>query len=87
VIALGRGGVLETVPLADPVGGVSYDAPEDEQLARAIEEFERMESQISPRELQAWVSRFSEECFAREMRAVIEPAREGESAIPYRRES
>ncbi len=84
VIALGRGGVLETVPIVDPVGGVFYDAPEDEQLARAIEKFERMESRISPRELQAWAGRFSEERFAGEMRSVIAPAPEGESAIPYR---
>jgi len=87
VIALGRGGALETVPLADPEGGVFYNAPEDEQLAAAIEKFERMESRISPRELQTWASRFSEERFARAMRAVIEPAPVGESAIPYRRGS
>jgi glycosyltransferase involved in cell wall biosynthesis len=87
VIALGRGGALETVPTDNPVGGVFYDAPEEEQLARAVEEFERMESRISPRELQAWAGRFSEERFAGQMRAVIEPAPEGESAIPYRRGS
>ncbi len=87
VIALGSGGALETVPLADPEGGVFYNAPEDEQLAAAIEKFERMESRISPRELQTWASRFSEERFARAMRAVIEPAPVGESAIPYRRGS
>jgi glycosyltransferase involved in cell wall biosynthesis len=94
VIALGRGGALETVPLADPVGGLFYDAPEEEPLAAAIEKFERMESRISPRELQAWAGRFSEERFAHEMGSVIEsapkgvePAPEGESAIPYRRES
>src|SRR5208337_1068522 len=57
VIALGRGGVLETVPLEDPVGGVFYEAPEEEKLAGAIEKFERIESRISPRELQAWAGR------------------------------
>ena len=94
VIALGRGGALETVPTAHPVGGVFYDAPEEEQLAAAIERLERMESRISPRELQAWAGRFSEERFAHEMRSVIEsapkgvePAPEDESAILYRRES
>jgi glycosyltransferase involved in cell wall biosynthesis len=87
IIALGRGGALETVPIADPVGGVFYDAPEEEQLAAAIERLERMESRISPRELQAWAGRFSEERFAHKMRSVIEPAPEGESAIPCRRES
>jgi hypothetical protein len=85
VIALGRGGVLESVPAADPVGGVFYDPEEDERLARAIEEFERLEPRILPRELQAWARQFSEERFAREMRAIIEPAPAGESAIPSRR--
>ncbi len=87
VIALGRGGVLESTPIEDPVGGVFYDAPEEEKLAAAIEKFERMESQISPGALQAWAACFSEERFAREMRAVIEPGPVGESAIPYRRGS
>jgi glycosyltransferase involved in cell wall biosynthesis len=84
VVALGRGGVLESVPAADPLGGVFYDAPEEEQLAAAIERFERLEARISPRELQACAARFSEERFAREMRAIIEPAPAGESAIPSR---
>lgn len=86
VIALGRGGVLETVPMEDPVGGVFYDAPDQEQLARAIDQFERMEARISPRRLQAWAGQFSEQRFAGEMRAVIEPAQEGESATLCHRE-
>jgi len=69
VIALGRGGVLETVP---PFGGVFYDEPGDEQLARAIERFEELESQIRPAELQASARRFSEDEFARRMSAVLE---------------
>src|ERR1700691_2453260 len=36
VVALGRGGVLESVPTADPLGGVFYNEPDDEQLAQAI---------------------------------------------------
>jgi len=76
VIALGRGGALESVP-ADPVGGVFYDAPEEERLAGAIERFERIEAQFQPGQLQAYAARFSEERFAREMRGVIEPEREG----------
>ncbi len=75
VIALGRGGVVESVPASNPAGGVFYEAPEEEQLAGAIEGFERMEAEFQPHELQAYASRFSEERFLREMRAVIEPAR------------
>lgn len=77
VIALGRGGVVESVPVSDPAGGVFYDAPEEEQLRAAIARFERMEARFQPRELQAYAARFSEERFAHEMRAVIEPGREG----------
>ncbi len=77
VIALGRGGAVESVPAGDPAGGVFYDVPEEEQLARAIEKFERMEAEFEPRELQAYASRFAEARFLREMRAVIEPGPEG----------
>ncbi len=73
VIALGRGGVLESVPVADPVGGVFYDAPDEEQLARAIEKFERIEAEISPRALQAFAVRFSEAAFAKNMQEVLTP--------------
>ncbi len=76
--------MLESVP-ADPVGGVLYEPGDDERLALAVEEFERLESRILPRELRAWAGQFSEERFAREMRAIIEPAPAGESAIPSRR--
>jgi len=74
VVALRRGGVLDSVPEA---GGVFFEAPEEEQLAAAIVEFERTEGQFQPRELQAYASRFSEARFAGEMRAIIEPGREG----------
>jgi glycosyltransferase involved in cell wall biosynthesis len=74
VIALGRGGVTDSVPEA---GGVFFDSPDEEQLASAIVRFERTEAQFQPLELQAHASRFSEERFAREMRAVIEPGPEG----------
>jgi glycosyltransferase involved in cell wall biosynthesis len=87
VIALGRGGVLESVPLSDPVGGVFYDAPGEEQLAAAIEKFERMEADIAPRELQALTARFSEDRFARAMREIIEQVPADESANPSRRGS
>ena len=74
VIALGRGGVLESVPLSDPVGGVVYDSPEG--LAGAIEEFERMESGIVPERLQEWAGRFCEKNFVEQMRGVLFPAGE-----------
>ncbi len=87
VIALGRGGVVESVPTADPVGGVFYGAPEEGQLQAAVEKFERLESRIEPRELQACAARFSEERFAREMGEIIGPEPADGSALPYPLES
>jgi len=72
VIALGRGGALESVPLTDPVGGLMYDAPED--LAKAIEQFERIESHIAHASLREWASRFCEKNFIEQMNTVLFPA-------------
>jgi glycosyltransferase involved in cell wall biosynthesis len=68
VIALGRGGALETVPA---FGGVFYDEPDEDQLDQAIARFERMEAQILPSELQAWSRQFSEAGFLRKFGAVL----------------
>ena len=72
VIALGRGGALESVPLTDPVGGLMYDAPED--LAKAIEQFERIESHIAHASLREWAGRFCEKDFIEQMNTVLFPA-------------
>jgi len=68
VIALARGGALETVP---SFGGVLYG--DAEGIDAAIERFERMEPSIRPAELQAWAQRFSEGEFLRKMAAALEP--------------
>jgi glycosyltransferase involved in cell wall biosynthesis len=72
VIALGRGGSLESVPASDPLGGVFYDEPDEAQLSEAVERFERVESLVRPRELQAWAEQFSETCFLTRMREVLD---------------
>src|SRR3954471_21743272 len=64
VIALARGGALETVP---SFGGVFYDDPAG--LGAAVERFDAME--FRPAELQSWARRFSEEEFARKMSEVL----------------
>jgi glycosyltransferase involved in cell wall biosynthesis len=64
VIALGRGGALETVP---PFGGVFYDEATEESLAGALQRFEELEAGILPAELQVWARRFSEAEFARKI--------------------
>lgn len=71
VIALGRGGALESVPNAHPLGGVFYAEPIEEELARAVEQFERIEKNISAQSLQAWTQRFRKENFIRQMRGVL----------------
>lgn len=68
VIALARGGALETVP---SFGGVFYDEPEGEHIARAIEEFERLERRVDPAALRSWARRFSEAEFARKFRGIV----------------
>jgi glycosyltransferase involved in cell wall biosynthesis len=69
VIALGRGGALETVP---PRAGIFYDDASAEGLAEALQRFEKLEPQIRPAELQEHVRRFSEPEFARKMAAALE---------------
>lgn len=71
VIALGRGGVLETVPSS---GGFFYQEPSGDAIARAIDSFETQERQIDPTALQAWARRFSEAEFAHKMRGFLEMA-------------
>jgi glycosyltransferase involved in cell wall biosynthesis len=67
VVALGRGGALETVP---EFGGVFYAGPAE--FGGAIERLERLEPSIRPAELQSWARQFSEEEFLRKMGAVLE---------------
>lgn len=71
VIALGRGGALETVPTADPLGGILYDEPDEEHLAAAIERFEQIEPRVVPAALRASVERFSEREFLRKMGSIL----------------
>jgi glycosyltransferase involved in cell wall biosynthesis len=73
VIALGRGGALETVPVSDPVGGIFFSEATDESLRDALERWEQRESEVRPEALQAYAAKFSEAEFARKMRAVLIP--------------
>ena len=71
VVALGRGGVLESLPPNWERAGVLYSEPSQESLAEALKRFERIESTFIPGELQSWATRFSESRFREEMREVI----------------
>ena len=71
VIALARGGVLESVPLRDPVGGFFYSRADEKSLGGAVEEFESAEPNIHADQLRAWAERFSEREFLAQMKKVI----------------
>jgi len=68
VVALGRGGALETVP---PFGGVLYRESEEAQLEEAIERLEQLEATLRPAELQARARHFSEREFMRRMADIV----------------
>lgn len=71
VIALGRGGALETVPTSNPCGGVLYPDAADEALEDAIRDWDNCERHIDPEALQNYAARFSEAEFARKMRPIL----------------
>jgi glycosyltransferase involved in cell wall biosynthesis len=71
VIALGRGGVLESVPRRDPMGGVFYAEPTDAELEAAIARFEQIEPVINPGDLRRHAAQFSESEFAVKMTHVL----------------
>jgi glycosyltransferase involved in cell wall biosynthesis len=72
VVALGRGGTLESVPTADPLGGIFFDEPDEARLIEALDRFEQVEAQVRPRELQAWAEQFSEAHFLAHMRGILD---------------
>ena len=74
VIALARGGALDTVPLFDPLGGLLYDDATGDALAAAIERWDLLENQFDPQAVQAHAAQFSEREFAAKMRATIDRA-------------
>ena len=71
LIALGRGGVLESVPEENPRAGFFFREPGEGPLAAAVRAFEQHEPYLSPMAIRHLASRFSEERFQREMRTLI----------------
>jgi glycosyltransferase involved in cell wall biosynthesis len=71
VIALGRGGALETVPR---FGGVFYEEPSVDQIEAAARALEAMEPAIRPAELREHARQFSTDEFQRRMRRVLDEA-------------
>ena len=80
VVALGRGGARETVPVEDPFGGILYKEASDSALDQAIGDLERMHQRVRPQALRAWASQFSEAEFAIKMQAsLFQPERHATS--------
>jgi glycosyltransferase involved in cell wall biosynthesis len=71
VIALGRGGAVETVPVAEPVGGLLYRDATEDGLCQAIELWERREQVLVPRALQAYAAKFSYSAFSTNIRPIL----------------
>ena len=79
VIALGEGGVLESV--TEGVTGTFYGANDPAVLAEAVARFDA--ASIDPRACRAAAERFGAERFRRKLRALVEEAVAG--ATPHRR--
>jgi glycosyltransferase involved in cell wall biosynthesis len=71
VIALGRGGALETVPVHEPLGGLLYIDSTDDALREAIEQWDRHEHQVVPQALQAYAAKFSGAEFSAKMKPIL----------------
>ncbi len=83
VIALARGGAMESVPVRNPLGGVLYSEATDDGLEMALRQFERIGGEIDPAALQAWAGRFSESVFRGRMREIIESDSRERAAVPH----
>jgi len=73
VIALARGGVLESVPTSDPLGGFLYEKPDPRLLQSAIDRFEAHSESIHPQALQSWAQRFNPGEFRRKIEPILLP--------------
>jgi len=63
VIALGRGGALETVPVNSPFGGLFYNEATAASLLDALKLFDQVEHLVTPRLLQDHVKQFGRSVF------------------------
>lgn len=71
VVALAKGGVLETAPMENPVGGALYDESSGQDLQSGLDHFERIEHLVQPALLRAHAARFREEIFLKKFRSLL----------------
>ncbi|HLI82389.1 MAG TPA: glycosyltransferase [Bryobacteraceae bacterium] len=83
VVALGRGGVLDSVPLREPAGGVVYASPDEAQLGAALSELQKLEPRINPQDLQRYARRFSSSEFARKMAHALGARETREATVKF----
>jgi glycosyltransferase involved in cell wall biosynthesis len=83
VLALARGGALETVP---PFGGVLYPEATEASLCTALDGLQSLEAALRPTELQSWAERFSEREFMHRMADLVYPNRDADrdQAVEFR---
>jgi glycosyltransferase involved in cell wall biosynthesis len=80
VIALGRGGALDTLRPLQPEGdaskatGICFEDPSARSLTDAVRRFEAVESRFDAGQIRAWAERFSPERFRAELQHQIEAA-------------
>ncbi len=82
VIALGRGGVLESVSEENPRAGFFYMEPGEDPLGSAIDSFERCEGSLSSSAIRQLALPFSEERFEQELCRIIYGANRNDAAPP-----
>jgi glycosyltransferase involved in cell wall biosynthesis len=73
VIALGKGGVLESVPQNCSHAGFFYPEPGEQSLELAIQDFEARQSRINPEALQLHAQKFSREAFEAKLQRHLLP--------------
>jgi glycosyltransferase involved in cell wall biosynthesis len=75
VLALGRGGALETVREGPDHGtGMFFSSPDPQEIARCVRSFVQREASFSPEACRAQAARFSSDRFRSELTALIESA-------------
>lgn len=73
VLAFGRGGACEIVPLlTQGRGGFLYANPCEQDLEDALTHFEIFEHEFQPKALQRWAAQFSEAAFRTKMQRILE---------------
>jgi hypothetical protein len=72
VLALGKGGALETVRQGAEPTGAFFDEPTEESLLEALPVVDRLARDLDPAAIRAWAQRFDSARFAPELSRELE---------------